>query len=196
MADDYYLDVSPYEYTPTGWLCFTVLLLLVNVEIIGWAGRYWSNRIVLYNLPLLGQIITLIIAPILFSAWCYTMLGMAIETLGQQYSYLRPKMYIIIFVACDFVSLVFQAAGGGWAATPKIPTPRTPTNIMAVGIVFQLVSMIIFSYLALDSMLRALQRRPYSGRQQEGVKMLPSTPEMGGKEYGNGAGRRALSMKS
>ncbi|TYJ57336.1 hypothetical protein B9479_001875 [Cryptococcus floricola] len=199
MADDDYLSVSPYEYTPTGWVCvlFIVLFSLLGcthiaqaikgqywvvlptlavgilLEVIGWAGRYWSNQNVLYNPPFLMQIITLIIAPVFFSAWCYTMLGMAIHTL-----------------ACDFISLIFQAVGGGWAATVDPPTPRTPTNIMVVGIVFQLVSMIIFSYLAYDFILRAMQRRPYPGRhQQDGVEMQSSMPEMGGKEYGSGVER-------
>lgn len=164
------------------------------MEIIGWAGRYWSNQNVLYNPPFLMQIITLIIAPVFFSAWCYTILGMSISTLGQQYSFLRPKWYIIIFVTCDFISLILQAVGGGWAASVDPPTPKMPTNIMVGGIIFQLVSMIAFAGLGVDFMQRAMRRRAYRGREGEEVEMLPSTPDSGtGKEgmYGGYAVARA-----
>lgn len=103
---------------------------------------------------------------------------MGINTLGQQYSFFRPKWYIVIFVTCDFISLVLQAIGGGWAASVDPPTPKTPTNIMVGGIVFQLVSMIVFVGLAVDFMHRAMRRRAYKGREGEEVEMLPSTPEL------------------
>nr|KIR49093.1 hypothetical protein I312_01242 [Cryptococcus bacillisporus CA1280] len=90
----------------------------------------------------------------------------------------RPKWYIVIFVTCDFISLVLQAIGGGWAASVDPPTPKTPTNIMVGGIVFQLVSMIVFVGLAVDFMQRAMRRRAYKGREGEEVEMLPSTPEL------------------
>ncbi|OXC83530.1 hypothetical protein C345_04240 [Cryptococcus neoformans A2-102-5] len=108
---------------------------------------------------------------------------MSINTLGQQYSFLRPKWYIIIFVTCDFISLILQAVGGGWAASVDPPTPKMPTNIMVGGIIFQLVSMIAFAGLGVDFMQRALRRRAYRGREGDEVEMLPSTPEQAtGKE--------------
>ncbi|XAO26267.1 hypothetical protein I312_105103 [Cryptococcus bacillisporus CA1280] len=187
MSDGDYLNFSPYGYTPAGWVCVTFIILFVTLacvhtalgvkfkywivfptlifgcllEIIGWAGRYWSNQNVFYNPPFLTQIITLIIAPVFFSAWCYTILGMGINTLGQQYSF-----------------SVRNAIGGGWAASVDPPTPKTPTNIMVGGIVFQLVSMIVFVGLAVDFMQRAMRRRAYKGREGEEVEMLPSTPEL------------------
>ncbi|OWZ38504.1 hypothetical protein C356_04296 [Cryptococcus neoformans c45] len=137
----------------------------------------------MYNPPFLMQIITLIIAPVFFSAWCYTILGMSINTLGQQYSFLRPKWYIIIFITCDFISLILQAVGGGWAASVDPPTPKMPTNIMVGGIIFQLASMIVFAGLGVDFMQRAMRRRAYRGREGDEVEMLPSTPEQAtGKE--------------
>ncbi|ADV22296.1 Hypothetical protein CGB_E0640C [Cryptococcus gattii WM276] len=161
------------------WIVFPTIAVgaaLANgyvVEIIGWVGRYWSNQNILYNPPFLMQIITLIIAPVFFSglpqqlivrlllAWDYTVLGIAIQNLGRQYSMLTPKLYVAVFVTCDIISLILQAVGGGWAASSTFPVPKAPTNIMVAGIIFQLVSMVIFSFLACDFMYRAWRKKPY-----------------------------------
>ncbi|OWZ44968.1 hypothetical protein C356_03229 [Cryptococcus neoformans c45] len=186
-ASDQYSLTSPYGYTPTEWVTIVFIVLFsvsgalhlvqatifkywivfptiavgIALEIIGWAGRYWSNRNILYNPPFLMQIITLIIAPVFFSAWDYTILGIAIQNLGRQYSMLAPKAYVALFVTCDIISLILQAVGGGWAASSDFPVPKAPTNIMVAGIIFQLVSMIIFSLLACDFMYRAWRKKPY-----------------------------------
>ncbi|WWD16463.1 hypothetical protein CI109_100889 [Kwoniella shandongensis] len=190
--DDYDLE-SAYGYTPTEWvtivfivvfavsgavhvgqaiwfkywIVFPTIVIGIILELIGWAARYWSSQNVLYDPPFLQQIITLIIAPVFFSAWCYTILGLAINRLGQQYSALRPKWYLAIFITCDIISLVLQAVGGGWAASASDPIPKTPTNIMVGGIIFQLVSMVAFSSLALDFMIRATKKKAWKHRQSE-----------------------------
>lgn len=66
-----------------------------------------------------------------------------------------------VFVTCDIISLILQAVGGGWAASSTFPVPKAPTNIMVAGIIFQLVSMVIFSFLACDFMYRAWRKKPY-----------------------------------
>ncbi|ODN78791.1 hypothetical protein, variant [Cryptococcus amylolentus CBS 6039] len=190
MSDDT-ADASAYGYTPTAWvaltficlfsvsdvvhlaqgcfykyyLVFPTLVIGCTLEIIGWAARYWSSQNVLARDPFLMQIITLIFAPVFFSAYCYTILGVAITALGPQYSLLSPKWYVAVFVSCDVVSLILQAVGGGWAASTDVsPIPHTPTNIMVGGIIFQLVTMIIFSYLAADFMWRAHTKKPFKRR--------------------------------
>ena len=106
----------------------------------------------------------LIMAPVFFSAWDYTLLGVAIRKLGPQYSVLRPRYYLILFLTIDVLSLVLQAIGGGKAsssAATGVPT-QSATNIMVVGIVIQMVAMFVFVALALDFILRASARRPYA----------------------------------
>ncbi|OXM78841.1 hypothetical protein C364_03314 [Cryptococcus neoformans Bt63] len=205
-ASDQYSLTSPYGYTPTEWVTIVFIVLFsvsgalhlvqatifkywivfptiavgIALEIIGWAGRYWSNQNILYNPPFLMQIITLIIAPVFFSAWDYTILGIAIQNLGRQYSMLAPKAYVALFVTCDVISLILQAVGGGWAASSDFPVPKAPTNIMVAGIIFQLVSMIIFSLLACDFMYRAWRKKPY----QRKVRQVVDEPI---RETGSGA---------
>ncbi|WVQ74899.1 hypothetical protein IAR50_004507 [Cryptococcus sp. DSM 104548] len=190
MSDSSSDASSPYGYTPTDWatltflclfsvagaihlgqgiiykyyLVFVTLVIGCILEILGWAARYWSSQNVLAHDAFLIQIIALVIAPVFFSAYCYTILGVAIQALGPQYSLLSPRWYVIIFVSCDFISLVLQAIGGGWAATADSPVPHTPTDIMVGGIIFQLVTMIIFTGLAADFMRRASTKKPLKRR--------------------------------
>jgi hypothetical protein len=74
-----------------------------------------------------------------------------IESYGQQYSWLTPKQYLYFFCSVDLICLVIQAAGGGMAATAFAQDPpedtRNGTNIMVVGILFQLASLCTFALL-------------------------------------------------
>jgi hypothetical protein len=57
------------------------------------------------------QITTLIIAPVFFTAALYVLLGVLIKLLGRQSSLLSARMYAIMFVTCDVISLVVQVSG-------------------------------------------------------------------------------------
>ena len=114
------------------------------------------------------QITTLIIAPTFYSAALYVLLSILIGLLGRQTSILSPKWYAIIFCACDVLSLVIQAIGGGMAsqATQRPDGDTAPgTHTMVAGIVFQLFTMTVFAALVCDFLRRvwALQRSRGSG---------------------------------
>lgn len=103
-------------------------------------------------------------APVFFSAYCYTILGAAINVLGPQYSALEPRNYFIVFITADLVSLILQAIGGGQAASAAATSSPTKsaTDIMVAGIIFQLCSMVVFVALGVDFILRASGKRPYA----------------------------------
>ncbi|ORX36221.1 RTA-like protein [Kockovaella imperatae] len=146
------------------WVIFPTLVIGAAVEVLGWSGRLWSSQNVLLLTPFLMQISTLILAPCFFSAWDYVLLGSAIAKLGPQYSLLRPRWYFIVFITADLISIVLQAVGGGQAsssAAEGAPT-QSATDIMVAGIIFQLISMVVFVSLGLDFILRATQKRPYA----------------------------------
>lgn len=148
------------------WIIFPTLVLGALIEVLGWAGRYWSSQNEENLTPFLMQICTLILAPVFFSAYCYAVLGSAIHKLGAQYSALPARWYFIIFILADLVSLILQAIGGGQAASSaseSAPT-QTATNIMVVGIIFQLVTMGIFIMLGIDFCIRANARKAYAFR--------------------------------
>lgn len=74
---------------------------------------------------------------------------MMIPILGYHTSPIKPKLYLIIFLTVDIISLVVQGVGGALAgmAFSKKQSTDTATTIMVGGIMFQLVSTCIFTTL-------------------------------------------------
>lgn len=96
------------------------------------------------------------------SAAIYLTLKHIVLTVGQQYSGLAARWYTWIFITCDLISLVLQGAGGGIAATAEDNQPDEQdlgTNLMIAGIVFQVVTLLIFGCLAARYAMNAYQDR-------------------------------------
>ncbi|KAJ5728478.1 RTA1-domain-containing protein [Penicillium malachiteum] len=130
------------------------------VEVLGWAARLWSSQCPYNGDAFLMQISTLIIAPTFFTAGIYIILGRFIQLLGPESSILKPNTYLWIFCTCDILSLVIQAAGGGMAsaAVNSVNGNTAPgTHTMVAGIVFQLFSVTIFVFCAIDFIRRSLR---------------------------------------
>lgn len=79
---------------------------------------------------------------------------------GEGASRIKPRTYTLVFISCDFVSLVLQGAGGGLTATANDPdSQQTGVNIMIAGLIFQVVSLAFFMILCVDFAFR-LRRYP------------------------------------
>ncbi|KAJ5371767.1 hypothetical protein N7517_003773 [Penicillium concentricum] len=138
------------------WWC-SVFAIGCLIELIGWAGRTWSSECPYNSTAFMIQISTLIIAPTMFTAGIYILLGRFIQIAGPESSIFTPKQYLWIFCTCDVVSLVIQAVGGGLASSESgvsggDTAPGTQT--MVAGIVFQLVSISIFVVCTIDFVRR------------------------------------------
>ncbi|PPQ84918.1 hypothetical protein CVT25_004586 [Psilocybe cyanescens] len=148
------------------WLFWTACFCGV-IEVVGWSGRLWSS----YN-PLNGsafqmQITCTIIAPTPLLAANFVILGNIIKRLGPAYSRLTPRWYTILFCSSDVISLVIQALGGGMAASAKDNAgSKTGSDVMLVGIIFQLVIILVYSTCAIEFFYRYNTRRPFEGRSQ------------------------------
>ncbi|KAL9607092.1 MAG: hypothetical protein Q9167_007960, partial [Letrouitia subvulpina] len=95
---------------------------------------------------------TLIFSPAFFAAGIYIVLGYLIRIFGPAAtgSFLTPKQYLWTFCTIDFCSLLLQAIGGGLASSASGEEGgdlRPGTDTMVVGIVFQLVSNVVFACL-------------------------------------------------
>lgn len=126
-------------------------MLFVTAELIGWASRTWAAKCPYNHDAFLSQIVTLIIAPVFFSAALYVLLGKLIRDLGRASSILSAKWYTIIFCTCDVVSLIIQAVGGAMASMADTNEEQDRgTDIMEGGIGFQLATMTLFGVLLGD----------------------------------------------
>ncbi len=105
-------------------------------------------------------------APVFFSAYCYAVLGSAIQQAWPAVLGSPPQL-----VLCRFHhgrhhfarSPGDRRRSGAASASESAPT-QSATNIMVVGIIFQLVTMGIFILLGVDFCLRAATGRSYAFR--------------------------------
>ncbi|GAA6061387.1 hypothetical protein JCM10212_000647 [Sporobolomyces blumeae] len=150
------------------WL--SILVIGGIGEILGWAGRLWSNRDVYALNAFLIQQCCLILAPCFFSAGCYGLLGMLVRALGPEHSVLRPALYLLIFCICDLIAIIIQGVGGGMAAVAlqNDEDSEVGTHIMVAGIVVQLAAMIAFCVLGLI-FARNVRREP-GWREKDSIK--------------------------
>ncbi len=130
-------------------VCFLCGLVL---EVIGYAGRLVlrSNPFDLNNFVL----VPLTIGPAFLSAGIYLCLARIVilyDSEGLEISRLKPRTYSLIFVTCDFISLVLQAAGGALAAIYTGDLAQTGVNLMIAGLAFQVSSMALFIGFAGDA---------------------------------------------
>jgi hypothetical protein len=98
----------------------------------------------------------LTIAPAFIAGGIYFCLSRIVETFGPSTSRLKPKSYPRIFISCDIISILLQAAGGGSAASAanQGKSPDTGNTIAIAGLVFQCVTIALFSFLAIDYAIR------------------------------------------
>ncbi|KAJ6118911.1 hypothetical protein N7471_013531, partial [Penicillium samsonianum] len=149
------------------WSYMLPIVAGLILEVIGYLGR-----ILLHDNPFsfdafLMYLICLTIAPAFFTAGIYLCLGRIITVYGEEFSRLKPRTYTYLFVSCDLISLILQAAGGAVTSSADDQSLHdTGVNIMIAGLVFQVASLIVFSVLAIEYGVRVLRgRRQHSPTQ-------------------------------
>lgn len=107
------------------------------------------------------QICCLIISPAFIAAGIYLNLKHIVLEVGPSFSRIRPKYYTWIFILCDFLSLVLQGAGGGIAATAIAGSSAQSTgnDLMMAGIVWQVITLLVFGVLVSDYAFRTSKNR-------------------------------------
>ncbi|KAJ7245614.1 RTA1 like protein-domain-containing protein [Mycena haematopus] len=182
------LSFSPYGYTPTEYVCtlyvglfalstilhigqatyyrlwwlFPSVIFAGVMETVGWAGRVWSSKTPQMFQAYEMQIVCTVMGPTPLAAANFIILGRIINLLSPGYSRMSPKLYMILFLCCDVISLVIQAIGGGMAAT-AVNEGKDPTlggNVMLGGIIFQTVTIYVFVLCAVEFLVRYLNNWP------------------------------------
>ncbi|POR38621.1 Sphingoid long-chain base transporter RSB1 [Tolypocladium paradoxum] len=138
-------------------VAFNVALMLGLVcEVLGYAGRVMSWRNPWDENGFFMQICCLTIGPAFVAAGIYLCLRRIVSAFGPENSRIPPEYYTRIFIPCDVVSLILQAAGGGMAAVSihGSGSAATGTHIMIAGLAFQVATIVGFIIASLDFALR------------------------------------------
>ncbi|KAI9755882.1 MAG: hypothetical protein M4579_004095 [Chaenotheca gracillima] len=137
-----------------GFLAAIVGALLL--EILGYIGRIGLHNNTDSHNGFLMYLISLTIAGAFYAASIYVTLAHIVVVFGEHISRVRPRTYTIVFMSCDFFSLLLQAIGGAIASsadTQKLS--QLGVHIMIAGLSTQVFSLIVFIVLALEFAWRA-----------------------------------------
>jgi len=147
---------------------FTVAMTAgVVLEVIGYVGRIESNKNQWQENGFLMQIVCLTIAPAFLAGGIYLCLRRIVYAFGPENSRISPEAYTRIFIPCDLLSLLLQAAGGGLASSESHSgkSPDMGDNIMVAGLAFQVFTLLIFMILCVDFAVRTRRRFKSLGQQ-------------------------------
>ncbi|KAI1771697.1 RTA1-domain-containing protein [Hypoxylon cercidicola] len=152
--------VGVYAYTRRGAMFLLAMALGLVSEILGYAGRIMSWQNQWTENGFLMQICCLTIGPAFLAAGIYLCIRRIVFAFGPENSRIPPKFYTRIFIPCDIVSLILQAAGGGLAASAFHSGELTTTgdNIMIAGLAFQVFTLLAFMILCGDFLANTLRR--------------------------------------
>jgi len=139
-----------------------VIVLGCCGEAIGYGGRIIMHSNPYSSLGFKIQISCLIFSPAFIAAAIYLTLKHIVLAFGQEGSKIQARYYTWIFITCDWISLMLQAVGGGFAggAGNNVSLRNTGTNLMISGIVWQVATLLAFAGLVTDYVLRT--RRAWS----------------------------------
>jgi hypothetical protein len=114
------------------------------VQVFGYAGRIWSHYDPLAIGGFVVQAILILVAPALYAASIYMILGRLITALHAQDLSIVPVVWVTrIFVIGDLLSFLLQAGGGGIQAAGTLELYDIGEKIIVVGLFVQ-ISMFSF----------------------------------------------------
>ncbi|KAL2208323.1 RTA1-domain-containing protein [Sarocladium strictum] len=147
-------------------------LMLVAQLFLAWKARLWSFgawlfcgtafecigyvfRSIMVNNPWnddasIGQNIALVLGPTFVAAAISLTFKHLVIWHGPEFSLMKPRLYPVVFVGSDVVSILIQSAGGGIAAAADTPEMSDiGANMLLAGVTFQVVNMIFCGLLIL-----------------------------------------------
>ncbi|RDW63665.1 hypothetical protein BP6252_11210 [Coleophoma cylindrospora] len=159
--------IQGYRYR--AWTYTIAVVLGLVGEIIGYVARVQMHFNPFLANPFLMYLSCITIAPVFFSAAIYLCLSRVVVVYGVEYSRFKPRTYTVIFMTCDFTSLVLQAVGGAVADTnlTNLPLQLTGVHVMIAGLAFQVLSLLIFSLLCGEYAWRVQKQADRQGTKYE-----------------------------
>ncbi|CEP65007.1 RTA1 domain-containing protein LALA0_S16e00540g [Lachancea lanzarotensis] len=133
-------------YTRQRWMCVS-FMCACGIEVAGYVGRALSHNNTSDIGTFLLQNICLTLAPVFTMAGIYYQLAKLVKIYGPKFAMLKsPIWYSWIFIACDVISLIIQAVGGGMSGNAAARQERSYTgdHVFVAGLAFQVASMSVF----------------------------------------------------
>ena len=110
------------------------------MEFIGYATRIKSHYALKMLTPYIIQTLLLLVAPALFAASIYMILGRLIRVVkAEKHSLLRLSWLTKIFVFGDVFSFMLQAGGGGLMSSGTISSMELGEKLVTVGLFVQIL---------------------------------------------------------
>lgn len=128
-------------------LYFATIPIALLLEVLGYIFRCLSARQDPYSVIwFVLQYFFIVTAPVFLSAGIYAVLSVLINRVGRQYSPLKPKVVLGVFISSDAVMTVVQIVGAAMigAAESKNRNPNTGKNILLAGLCIQVFSFFVF----------------------------------------------------
>ncbi|KAI7082231.1 hypothetical protein KC356_g8539 [Hortaea werneckii] len=149
-------SLSGMTYTYQGlrtrtWFFTGAMVLGSLSEVLGYAAKMllWDDPFSDTGFKM--SVVLLTFAPAFYAAGIYYTLKHICLTFGSRWSRLRPSWYTRIFISCDVLSIVLQAAGGACAAAAETDALlNAGDNIMITGLATQVFTLVVFGLLAAD----------------------------------------------
>ncbi|KAH8805274.1 RTA1 like protein [Xylogone sp. PMI_703] len=128
---------------------FIPLIIGGCFEWVGYIGRVLSSHDQWALGPYIMQTLLLLVAPALFAASIYMILGRIIILVdGEAHSLIKKKWLTKFFVSGDILSFVLQGAGGGIMASGSLQAMRTGEHIIVTGLSIQIIFFTFFIIVA------------------------------------------------
>ncbi|KAJ4988411.1 RTA1 like protein [Stagonosporopsis vannaccii] len=145
-------------------------LCKVYIETIGFVGRVLSKDDIWALGPFIMQSLLILVAPALFAASIYIILGRIILMVdGERYSMIRQKWLTKTFVAGDVLSFLMQGSGGGIMAMGTLNSMELGEKIIIGGLFVQLIFFSLFVCVAGDFHRRLMKEIPIKKRYTPGA---------------------------
>lgn len=119
------------------------------VQMVGYGVRAGAHSRTGEIMPFCVQNTFILIAPVLFAATIYMILGRVIvRSKGEMHSLIKPSKITLAFVLGDVVSFLVQGGGAGMSAVQNAELSKWSERIVVIGLVIQLIMFGLFCVIA------------------------------------------------
>jgi hypothetical protein len=116
---------------------------MTAVQFVGYAARASASNKTGKLMPFVIQNTFILLAPVLFAASIYMVLGRVIRaTQGEAHSIIHPRRLTRLFVAGDVLSLIIQGSGAGIMVTGE--NGKLAQALVLIGLAVQIIIFGIF----------------------------------------------------